>query len=492
MANHQFTCYQELSTPEPAAVLPRTALVRAVATVSGRSPGDGGEALRVAEEFETAIAPRRLSALFRDRTTFESRLAAFLAGRQRTDAQEKHRARKAWGRLPGMTPPVLDRLAARVPLARLRTYGEKQLEEIGRHFLTWGPLLRLLEENDGPQAHGDPRLGRLLVDLRQDLARFWRHNAAHYDADDAVQDALLAALHALGDPGKGYTFEGDLPGWLFATAANRLRVTARRSWRQEDLSAAGPLPAPEVESPAEVCQLLDRWRERYLLVESFFRPAVQSRVKAIWAAMLRWDEEADVELAGRIGSELGEPLPLATLAGTRRRLRQRLEVLRFVLDGDAPGEPDEPGDRSALERVRQRWGLAPADVPTLRHLAALARAANGEPTLAWALVAHSLVDLGLPPEEVRTACSRWLGKREACGADPRLEAALDWMRDPDHQRTLRELRQETKLQRVGFLVSPCWYLGVLRRMPYTEIQAVLRPALEEEPWLRAIAGRLVG
>lgn len=450
---------------------------------------------RQAEAFQTAIAPRQLSALLLDREDLRGRVAAFVGNQMLPDADLEAHACAVWRQVDQLSSADIDRLLGRIPRSRLRTYSDRRLRAVAEKFVEWDPLLRLIEgQGPGgePGAAGHARLAELLQGLTSRLHRLWPGEVGGFGADDAVQETMEIVLETAGDPRRGYGYEGDLHAWLFRTAYNRLKIRARKP----DLPT--PVERPirsdeDVASELEYVELLEQFQQRYLLVETFFQAQVRDRVKAIWRFMILYGQEtSDSELAAWLEHESGARVPVTTLAGTRRRLRQRLDALTAVLDEPPGGAIDAPGDVAVRERIRSRFGLAKGDVPTIRHLAALGRAARRDMTLAWALLARLLVDHRESFDEAWQSITPYFGGGWSVGAEAsrRRDLARSWVELPAQARLLTEVRKQTRRDRVGFLVSPCWYLAVLRGMPAPEVVLTLCPAQEEVRRIREISGHL--
>jgi hypothetical protein len=448
-----------------------------------------------AEAFEMAVAPRRLAALLLDPADLGARVAAFLEKLTLSDVDLERRARDVWSLVDGLASADLDRLLTKIPLSRLRTYTDRHLRTLAQQFMTWDPLLRFVEGRglSGAEATAaNAALADLLRRLASRLGRFWAGEMAGFDAEDAVQEAVMRTLETAEDPYRGYSYEGDLFGWLFHTAHNQLKARMRV---REFPTLLGPSAHQEhaVASEVEYAELLQQFQQRYLLVETFFRDPVRDRVKAIWKSMLRSDHETDdLELANWIERESGLRVPVATLAGTRRRLRQRMGALTIVLDDTSGWAIDAPGDVAVLDHIRSRWGLAAEDVPTVRHLAALGRAARCERSLAWVLLARLLIDLQKDFDEAWRAVDPMLSRGEQVSLefDRRRNHARSWTQQPANMLELAELRKRTRNNRVGFLVSPCWCLAVLRGVSGPEVALALHPAQDEEQWIHEIVAHL--
>jgi hypothetical protein len=251
-------------------------------------------------------------------------------------------------------------------------------------------------------------------------------------------------------------------------------------------SAASPLSALEAE------EFLRQYQERFLTVLCTFRPHVRPQVKAIWAFMLQnGSGKDDRVLAEAIKRETGHAPPLGAIAAKRFHLRQRLEVFRFF-DEHRPGQPDLPGDASVFQWVRERRGLFDEDEPTLRKLVGGARAARGEKTLGWALLARACVDT----EQDRPAFfeiaqalirqARW----DSADAARRFKTYQAWVGDRALRKKVSNLRNLTKSTKSAFLFPSCWYLTLLREKGEAEINAILRPSPAEEERVKEILGGL--
>ena len=454
-----------------------------------------------ADEFQEAIRPRRLASLVCRRQVFAARVSSFVAQRDILVETVERQATRTLEAVPGMTAAGARRLVAVFGGARLRTFPPAQLAQVGKNFVEWDPLVRFLVRwaaGERPARAEAAALEGLIARVAAIVRNAWRSHMPDYDVDDAVQDSLLAALQSLRDPRHGYTYEADLLSWLLRAALDRLRTR----WRGRP--PTWPLPERPLEAPAPTDELehvrrLQEWQERYLLVQSFFRSHVRERVKAIWEAIMLADaaggRPSDDELRAAIRDRTGRDVPLSTIAGTRRRLRQRLDALHYVLDQVRQGAPERPGDGCLLAWVADRWGLAPNDVVTVRAVAALGRAARKDDTVVWSLLARCLVHESDPAGTRRTvlalisARSR-VGLGNEAAMRRRLDAGSRWMAAADHRAVLHELRGATKKDGSWIFLAPCWDLVVLSGEAGEAALAVLLPPPSEAPAVRDIARRL--
>ncbi|ODS29814.1 MAG: hypothetical protein SCARUB_05086 [Candidatus Scalindua rubra] len=210
-------------------------------------------------------------------------------------------------------------------------------------------------------------------------------------------------------------------------------------------------------------------------------------MKEIWSSMIHNNIQTDEVFAKSIEKKIGEVVKINTLVTTRRRLRQRLEVLHFILDVVPNNQKDEHGDSSILARIKNEWGLDEKDVPTLRHIAALARAAQGEGTLAWALFSRLLIDKSESKlDEVEKQISPLL----ECQKHIRINKAKTWMNDKKNKQILKHLKKEMNKKNIRFFSSPVWYLIVLREFTTDEVVKTLKPAPKEECSIRMIMDSL--
>jgi len=229
------------------------------------------------------------------------------------------------------------------------------------------------------------------------------------------------------------------------------------------------------------------YAERYQMVLFTFRRNVRPQATEIWRSMIDRDSgQNDKALAARLGISMK-----STIAVIRRRIRQRLEVFRFF-EEPRDHRPDLPGDRSVREWVETRWGIDDKAIPTLRKLSALARAAQGEGTLGWALLARACADTEQDREEMSETAQAMIRRLAGSSADfqQRLEIYRLWIDRPWFRDTITELRDFTKKSNAGFLLAPCWYLVKLRAEPLESILTTLNPTAEEKLLIEQIVRRL--
>jgi hypothetical protein len=439
------------------------------------------------DRFSQAIAPRALHSLVRDAALAGRRLRHYLGSRKSSDAEVRLRASVELDRLEWPEQYVgsfLDWL----PAARLRTYPADMLCRVAEHWRTWSPLVHRLR--GVPQVSDDVEarlrnevLGRVLYLLPRALA-----GTPWFGRDDAVQEAILSEIQAPADREDDYCYEVEYPLWLARGATNRLRSRqrlARTQELQEDRASA-----PETAEALGVERGLE-WRSRIALVLTFFQPQVRCRVKALvtWAflnssdsARLKRDAgTVDAGLAAYVEQTCREEVPLKTLAVTRYRLRQRLEVLRLLRDhADRVAAP--PVDAAVRAWIEERWGWADADEPTLRHLAALARAAAVDRNLGWALFARLLMDSNNHDTEKTFAELGELLRHAGPGKDEidrRLALARRWQMGAPARRAWTAIRNEVRGDRMSFLLSPCWLLVVLRGLEVEQVIEILLPRTGE-------------
>ncbi len=476
--------------------------------------GDGrrfAEVWRLARDFETAVRPARVGALLKDPASARDRVQAFVANLAANDEQVTEQAAQVLCQSWGLAPDDALCLVQRIGLPRLRTFSSSRLCEAAGHFVRWGALIRYLEARraGGP---ADPVLERQCEELRRSVlaAVLKACHSPHtrLSPEDAVQEAFFCLLEPAGSG--GYTYEGNLASWLITIALNKMR-------RLPKGPRSVPLPPedtwaepPHAASPAQLVmfeELALAWRERFELVLTYFKGPNRWRVQIMREEMLyqgaAGKEVSDADLAAEIerrepiaGDGRGVRVTCAAIAVVKRRLLQRLEALRYVLDKVPAGAEDEPGDVSVCLWVERQHGVAGRDVPTLRRLAGLARASVGEGTLAWALLARLFVDLRRPPDDACQAARRLLDDRVALwprgrevGA-ARLSAARAWMEDATNGAELAEARRGVERQGFGFLAAPAWLLVVLRSKTGEEVAAILRPAARELAPLASVVGRL--
>lgn len=263
---------------------------------------------------------------------------------------------------------------------------------------------------------------------------------------------------------------------------------------------------PTATEALEHSDFLRLYAERYQMVLFTFRRNVRPQVKEIWRSMIDRDRgQNDQALAERLG------ISMSTAAVIRHRLRQRLEVFRFF-EEPRDQRPDLPGDLSVLEWVEARWGIDDKAIPTLRKLATLARAAQGEGTppdspsprqrqaraaqgegtLGWALLARACTDTEQDRDEMSETAQAMIKRLAGSSANfqQRLETYRLWIDRPWFRDRITELRDLTKKSNAGFLLAPCWYLDKLRAEPLESILTTLNPTAKEKLLIEHIVRRL--
>ncbi|HEX8863848.1 MAG TPA: sigma-70 family RNA polymerase sigma factor [Actinomycetes bacterium] len=164
-----------------------------------------------------------------------------------------------------------------------------------------------------------------LVRRYQDLAyrTAWLITGSPADAEDAAQEGLVKAWHALD------RFRSDAPfrPWLLAIVANEARNRRRSGRRQDDLAlrVAGARPSGDAAPSPEAAALADE-RRRDLL-----------------AAVAAMPERDRMVIAARFFLELSERETAEVLGcrpGTvKSRVSRALARLRLTLDADAQRRP---------------------------------------------------------------------------------------------------------------------------------------------------------
>jgi len=456
-------------------------LTKKVSELLSDFPNVNSSAENIAREFKEAIAPRRTDKL----PNFQDRLTVFIKRRGLIDENICAHAEQLFAQVADMTPDKITRIMATIPVQRLRTYPDDQLRTVASKFVEWEPIVRFLGDKKRKKT-GDiaNKFAELYEKLRAKIKKYWPEGVADYGVDDAVHDAI-SSVHKT----SGYAYESDFLYWLVSVANNRLKEHWRKHKRLEQIGESIPSTNKQ-ESEAEYHEFFQQMQERYLLVETFFK-GNRERVKEIWESMLLYEQEdrapkgSDKDLVKQIKEKTGKEVKFGTLYTTRRRIRQRLAVLQFILDDVPDGKEDSSGDISVFSRLDvKKLGASKTDKPTVRHLAALARAAQKEKTLAWALLSRLVIDKNKTEDQVRAIVLELLQVR-AFPID-RLDVAGEWMMNSGHKNILDNLRKNINANKVGFFLSPCWYLTVLKKISSENAIQILRPAENEENWVKSI------
>ena len=200
--------------------------------------GEYERALGISEEFKSSIAPRRpVTLLLNDRQNFKTRLDAFIERRGQSDHDVRQRAEDLVEPYFHDNPAgLMNRFREKIPTARLRTYHEHLLRQVGHNFAVWDPLLEFLED---PSRFSDRQeeYEKLVNSLGRSLSSRQPHAVAGVSAEDAVQDAVLVVLTTLNDSRRGYTYESGFIEWLSRTSLNILATKRRRAKKEESLDA---------------------------------------------------------------------------------------------------------------------------------------------------------------------------------------------------------------------------------------------------------------
>jgi hypothetical protein len=467
-------------------VLPRFRLWQVVLECEGTELADAAKDLaifaktrRQADRFELAILPERLSKLVGKPQDLRQRVRLFL---ERSGDLPAFRTHLRAILRATLSDADADRLLDEVQPSRLGTLSERMLAEMAANFARWGSVVRYLRD-----PHARAQFGTALdEEFRGCRERWicylksqWCDRDGYYEIEEAVNEVLGEGL-------LGYTYESGLPTWLTAVVLNRLREGARSGSRSKN--DAEQCAAAETAAPIMWTECLLQWALRFRLVQTTFRPKVQPLARLVWGAMLsHWStgrKPSNPELAAKISRRLQAVVTPLKVSTCRRRIRQRMDVLRHLLDEVEHDEPDLPGDESALDSVERRYGLDDKDVPTLRHLAALARVGRAHRNAAWGLLAALLVDEKLPPDQAELLVRHLAGKDFA--------AALDGKRDrlsrlQDHKPARGRCLGSLRRGRLLFFATALLWLVVVERADCDSVTAVLNPATRELEPVRVAA-----
>jgi hypothetical protein len=440
----------------------------------------------ILDQFEAAIAPRPLHAVLEDVSEAKARLSYFRLHRNsREDTLRKH-TRPMLAPL-GLSPAAIDELFEAIPIRRLRTYHPDLLLRVAGRWHIWSPLVRVVRGADHQDTDAQARLRtEVIARVKHSLQK--RCKARSQDIEDAVQDALLSEIAGQREgkfkDGAGYTYEVDYPNWLVTIALHKLWRTGRHRARELELDPSRLL-APT--RPVEDRKRNLEWKSRFLLATSFFQVKAQGHVSDLfsWAienssdsARLKRDERVfDSAFAEMIRKKTGKKIPLKTISTWRYRFLQRLEVLRYLRDCP-PAVAATRGDETVLAYIDENGGYTAVDMPTLRHLAAFARAAGAEQTLAWPLLARRLMDTN--QFTVPQASADLIELLHASAVPEaeiarRLAVALAWEPTKPARKHWTALRNPTRAVGLYFLLSPCWLLTVLQDQDFAHIAHRLVP-----------------
>ncbi len=490
------------STPSPRAIencarqnIPLLELIEALAANAGlaleelvQNDSHYNECVAMADAFKKDIAPTRLGTLQHNPRSFMDRVRAFWNNRGVPDEKLLRRFDQLVlaSAPPALIPELREYIRRKFRPSLIATYAQPQIEQIADNLLTWYPVVRFLATRTCQTMSiqkAEQELASLLGKISKTLQARWSCGAGEWTADAAVSEAVLRVLEHWEDPDGGYRYAGPLPHWIAAVAENILR---------SNCNTPQPPSAPPAPEPEDDMERLTMIRERYQLVETFFQVKAQSRVKVIWKDLVlhMWKngDISDEEMERELESAPNITISPSDLYTPRRRLRQRMTAL---VAGLRATSPEPPGDMAVLEKVAQETGWDKTDLPTLRHLAALGRAARDEETLAWAFLARVLVDTKLEPEKACQRVRAMLDSARSAGlispnTEPRDKArlceALERFRADQCDQKLTRVHTQAKMPdwRIDFFVSPGWYLHQERKRSSENTADTLNPALGDE------------
>jgi hypothetical protein len=442
------------------------------------------EALQAVVDFEAAVAPRKLTSVFYGSLSGRDRFSVFLKRGETPPGVLRDTARRTLLDA-GLTDGEAERLLNKLRPEWLRTYAADHVARMAGHFRLWDPLVRLLSGD--PSVASDPeaeaRLTELLGGLREQLSRRWRDPWAAEEIQDVEGEALLAALASVDEPGRGYCYEGTLPAWLAQTARTMLKSRAPAPGGDDSEPADAEDRVGRVVDDVSAAQRESVYREWYALIETYFRKKGRARVKEIWERTLQHDETRDEDLAMLLMRTTGEPTKPSTVAVIRRRVRQRLGAIRYVLEIGSAEEDDEPGDVSMLRYIKTQHGWSDKDVPTLRSLAGFARALRGRGGPQVGVRAREILDLGAGVGPGSAPTLHGLGEEDR----RRLARGAAWIADPGNWKLYRRVIGQATREGILFLLEPCWCLTVMCEEGPDVIVELLNPAGPERSPLRNIA-----
>ncbi len=436
------------------------------------------------DRFALAIAPRTLGSLAQDSEAVRERLNCFLANRKRSDDEVRKQAGVVLENRKWAQQEVEDFLDW-LPPNRLRTYPEKMLVRVAENWRKWSPLVTCLR-SAASSAAPVRRLEDVIKKVKQ-LLRTALADTSWFSCEDAVQDAILAEIQS--QEVDSYCYESAYPYWLAQAAKYKLQKNSPKRNEVEFREEQAATATTEIELSGRQLE----WMSRLMLAVSAFKSQNETRVKAMidWAlqnsaesARLKRDKEtSDKKLAYYLKQHLGEDVKLGTIASTRYRLRQRLEAIRLLRDCEWGSQ--QPGDKVLLSQVRERWGLSEKDEPTLKNLAALTRAANKEKSLGWALFSKLLMETAQSSANDAFEATKMLLSLEGATSkdvvEQRLKRAKEW--EPETRKRKKiwtPIWSEYRNEGMQFLLSPIWYLSVLRDKTPDETVKILLPDLTIE------------
>lgn len=423
------------------------------------------ELMAVVEMFQTAIAPRRADKL--SQQSLEDRLAAFIANKEQGDTEVKSVARQHLKENSAKENDC-DRFLENVPLERIRSYPKEQLCNVFNHFCDWETILT-----------NEVQLKKDYAEAHKWLTRKWSGlGDTNTIVEDALQEVMAFTLENKDRLDKGYMFESDFKSWLYHTANNIIRTKIRQP-------PPPPIPPelpqqPNNDSYCDDFLLFIEYQERFELVLSFFQQSVQKRVKLMWQMALEginlYDKKRVLAL---IADKLGENLNPSTVSNIHTRFKQRMFTVNYIRDGKHHTASHDEGEALLQKEIETRFRtISEQERGAVRHLAALTRAAEGEESLGWALLARLLVDKKISFEEIRNHILKFHRIQNYPAYDGRFNIAEAWRNQTQSKEAIKEAKSFARREGTLFFVSPSWYLVALQNIdrPKPQTAKILKPA----------------
>jgi len=344
----------------------------------------------IASEFLDAIKPKNyLNNFGYKQSELNKRIETFIDNYNRNDGEIVKIVKDRYHK----KIDDIDRFIDKISIKKIRTCYDKLLDTIVDNFIEYDGIILFLENtNPDPQLLNDYQ--NLIEPIYEKITRIMKRNynkelIDNLSGEEFVSMAILKLIETASDPTKGYTYEGDLKGFIYVTAINLIKdklhymnigykkiqiIKTQIQNNSVPLNLTRPL-----------FDFIQSMQERYLLIESFFKKDDQLKVKELWSFMLPIDPPLGNPTINDIVNWINATL---SLSGNKRvniswvdRTKRKIRQLLLVLELEDKFNNDY-GDHRLIQYMQQnRLG---GNLSAVREVAAWAKAAPHN--LIWVLI----------------------------------------------------------------------------------------------------------